>query len=85
MPTKTVDGYQIEFTAEPLPGTDSWGAYVAIFVPSDNPMHLDEVYPKQRVTADVVCASETAAREQAEQAAAAILDQLRAPQKTVSD
>jgi hypothetical protein len=85
MPTKTVDGYQIDFTAEALPGTDQWGAFVAIFAPSDNPMHMDEVYPKQRVVADVPCASEAEAQAQAEQAAAALLDQLRTPQKLPGD
>lgn len=85
MPIKTVDGYQIEFTAELLPGTDHWGAYVTIFAPSANPMHLDEVYPKQRVCADIPCASEAEAQEQAEQAATTILEQLRAPQKMASD
>ncbi len=79
MPIKTVDGYQIEFTAELLPGTDNWGAYVAIFAPSANPMHLDEVYPRQRVMADAPCVSEAEACAQAEQAADAILAHLRAP------
>jgi hypothetical protein len=83
MPTKTIDGYQIDFTAEPLPGTDHWGAYVAIFAPSDNPMHLDEVYARQRVMADVPCTSEAEAQAQAEQAAIDILAHLRAP-KTVA-
>ncbi|NGZ87345.1 hypothetical protein [Duganella aceris] len=77
MPTKTVDGYEIEYTAEPLEGCDQWGAYVAIFMPSDNPMHMNNVYPKQRVAADVALATEAAAEAEAEKSAVEILTQLR--------
>ena len=77
MPTRTVDGYEIEFTAEPLEGTRLWGAYVAIYMPSDNPMHMNHVHPKQRVAADVVLASEAAAEAEADKCGAKILQQLR--------
>ncbi|TFW17266.1 hypothetical protein [Duganella callida] len=78
MPTKFVDGYEIEFTGEPLPGCDQWGAYVAIFGVSDNPMHLTNLYPRQRVAADVILASEAAAEQAAERAGMRILEELRA-------
>jgi hypothetical protein len=78
MPTTNVDGYEIEFTAEPLPGTDDWGAYVAIFAPSDNPMHMANVYPRQRVAADVSFASQDTAEQAAQQAGVETLQQLRA-------
>ena len=77
MPTKYLDGYEIEFTSELLPGTDQWGAYVAIFAPSDNPMHLAEVYHRQRVAADLAFSSAEDAEAEAEKAGAAILEQLR--------
>jgi hypothetical protein len=77
MPTKSVDDYEIEFTAEPLEGTSLWGAYVAIFMPSDNPMHMNNIYPKQRVAADVTLPSESAAEAEAEKSAMRILEQLR--------
>ena len=79
MPNKRVDDYEIEFTGERLEGTGQWGAYVAIFMPSDNPMHMTNVYPKQRVAADVELASESEAEAEAERAGTAILAQLRAP------
>lgn len=53
MPTKSVDGYEIEFTGELLEGTKQWGAYVSIFAPSANPMHMTHIYPKRRVSADM--------------------------------
>jgi hypothetical protein len=77
MPTKTVDDYEIEFTAEPLEGTSLWGAYVAIYMPSANPMHMNNIYPRQRVAADAILSACAAAEAEAEKCAMQILDQLR--------
>jgi hypothetical protein len=77
MSTTNIDGYEIEFTAEPLAGTNEWGAYVAIFAPSDNPMHLANIYPRQRVAADVSFASCDDAEAAAQQAGLDALKQLR--------
>ena len=77
MPIKTIDGYEIDYTAEPLEGCDDWGAYVAIFAPSDNPMHMNNLVPKKRVASDVALTSEAMAEEAAEKAAMEILGQLR--------
>jgi hypothetical protein len=77
MPNKTIDGYEVEFTGELLEGTRQWGAFVAIFAPSANPMHLANVYPKRRVSADRELADQAAAEAEAERAALAILETLR--------
>ena len=77
MPTKCIDDYEIEFTGERLEGSSLWGAYVAIFMPSANPMHMNNIYPKQRVAADRTLPTEAAAETQAEQSAMKILAQLR--------
>ncbi len=77
MPVKQIDGYEIEFTAEPLPGCTQWGAFVTIYGASDNPMHLNTLYPKQRVAADVALEDQAAAEAAAEQAAEEILNGLR--------
>jgi hypothetical protein len=77
MATKLIDEYEIEFTGEALEGTSQWGAYVAIFMPSDNPMHMNNIYPKQRVAADITLPSEAEAEAEAEKAAMKILEQLR--------
>jgi mevalonate pyrophosphate decarboxylase len=71
--------YIVEFTAESLEGSDQWGAFVSISVPSDNPMHLTNVVPKRRVSADMVLLDQHAAEAEAESAAMAILDELRSP------
>jgi hypothetical protein len=77
MPNKTIDGYEIEFTGEPLEGTRQWGAYVSIFAPSANPMHLTHICPKRRVSADLALMDQHAAEAEAERAAMAILEELR--------
>lgn len=77
MPTKIIDGYEVEFTGEVLEGTEQWGAYVAIFAPSSNPMHLTTICPKRRVSADRKLLDQCAAEAEAERAASAILAELR--------
>ena len=78
MPIKTIDGYEVDYTAEPLEGCEDWGAYVAIFAPSDNPMHMNNIVPKKRVAADVSLTSEEMAEQEAEKAAMALLKELSA-------
>lgn len=77
MPTKFIDVYEVEFTGELLEGTEQWGAYVSIFAPTANPMHLNNVYPKRRVSADLKLSDQHAAEVEAERAAAEILKELR--------
>jgi hypothetical protein len=72
MPTRSVDGYEIEFTGELLEGTKQWGAYVSIFAPSANPMHMTHIYPKRLTLMD-----QHAAEAEAEKAALKILEDLR--------
>jgi hypothetical protein len=78
MPTKIIDGYEVEFTGERLEGTGQWGAYVSIFAPSSNPMHLTTICPKRRVAADLKLLDQRSAEAEAERAVAAILAELRA-------
>ena len=77
MPNKTVDGFEIEFTGEPLEGTRQWGAFVSIFAPSANPMHLMNICPRRRVSADLTLMDQHAAEAEAERAAMVILEELR--------
>lgn len=77
MPTKNIDSYLIEFTGELLEGSEQWGAYVSISAPSDNPMHLNNIYPKRRVSAELTLSDQHAAEAEAERAASIILKELR--------
>lgn len=76
MPVKEIDGYEVEFTGEPLEGTGQWGAYVSIYAPSANPMHMTKVCPRRRVAADLKLPDQQAAEAEAERAAEAILREL---------
>ena len=78
MPIKTIDSYEVEFTGEALEGTGQWGAYVAIFAPSANPMHMNVIHAKKRVAADQTFLDPHAAEAEAERVAMAIVDDLRA-------
>jgi len=77
MPTTIIDGYEIEFTGELLEGSGQWGAFVSIFAPSSNPMHLTNICPKRRVSADLKLLDQPAAEAEAQRAALAILQELR--------
>ncbi|MET0322132.1 MAG: hypothetical protein ABW069_15535 [Duganella sp.] len=79
MPMKQIDGYEIEYMAEPLEGCAQWGAFVAIYAPSATPMHMNIIYPKHRVAADQALASEADAERAAEASALEILEHLRNP------
>ena len=77
MPFKNIDGYEVECTGELLEGTKLWGAYVCINAPSNNPMHMNTIYPKRRVSVELTLADRAAAEAEAERAAARILQELR--------
>ncbi len=76
MPTKSIDSYVVEFTGELLEGSEQWGAYVAISAPSDNPMHMTNVYPKRRVSVELTFSDQQLAEAEAERAAPIILKEL---------
>lgn len=76
MPTQIIDGYEVEFTGELLEGSGQWGAYVSIFAPSANPMHLTHIVPKRRVSADQNFSDQHSAEAEAERMAAIILQEL---------
>lgn len=77
MPTKIIDGYEVEYTGELLEGSGQWGAYVSIFAPSTNPMHLTHIVPKRRVSADQKFSDQHTAEVEAERMASLILQGLR--------
>ncbi|QBE64359.1 hypothetical protein [Pseudoduganella lutea] len=80
MPIKVIDGYEVTFSGKALAGTKQWGAYVAIAVPSANPMHMTPVYKKRRVSADLALMDQQAAEAEAERVAMTVLDDLRSSQ-----
>lgn len=77
VPIKDIDSYEVAFTGEALEGTAQWGAFVAISAPSANPMHMTVLYPKRRVSADLMLMDQQAAEAEAERVAMTILEGLR--------
>ena len=77
MPAKNIDGYEVEYTGELLDGTKQWGAFVSIYAPSSNPMHMTNICPKRRVSADLTLLDQRSAEAEAERAAMKILGELR--------
>jgi hypothetical protein len=77
MSTKFIDAYEVEFSAEPLEGTDLWGAYVAVYAPSSNPMHRNNLVRKHRVAAVQQFTDKGAAHAAAETAAEELVASLQ--------
>jgi hypothetical protein len=73
MPSEQIDGYEIEYAGMPLANAEGWGAQVAIFAPSSNPMHRNCVFAEQRVALETVFPTQAAAEEAAHQHALLIL------------
>ena len=76
MTIENIDSYVVEFTGELLEGSGQWGAYVSISAPSDNPMHMANIYPKRRVALDLVLNDQHAAEAEAHSAASVILKEI---------
>ncbi len=75
VPIKYVDFYEVNYTAERLQGCKLWGAYVAIYAPSSNPMHRLNLLRKRRVSADHPFATAADAVAQAREAAVKLVEQ----------
>ena len=77
MPTKFIDSYEFEFSAEPLEGSSEWGAYVAVYAPSSSPLHRNNILHKHRVAAEQHFADEASAHSAAEAAIPDIVASLK--------
>jgi hypothetical protein len=73
VPTEQIGQYEIEYSGVRLTDVDGWAAYMAIYGPSTNPMHRNDLVPNQRVAVEQVFASEQEAEGEARKAALAML------------
>ena len=73
MPSETIREYEIEYSGELLPEGEGWGAYVAVYGPSPNPMHRNSVFPHQRVAVETVFPHAHAAEKEARRIALSLL------------
>jgi hypothetical protein len=74
VPTEQIGQYEIEYTGVRLTDVEGWAAYMAIYGPSTNPMHRNDIVPNQRVAVEQVFASEEEAEAEARKAALAMLE-----------
>ena len=71
--TETIGMYQIEYGGQRAGSAGCWAAYLAIYGPSRNPMHRNDILPHQRVAVDQVFASIQEAEGRARVAGLAML------------
>jgi hypothetical protein len=74
LPTEQIGQYEIEYTGVRLTDVEGWAAWMAIYGPSTNPMHRNDIVPNQRVAVEQVFASEQEAEAEARKAALAMLE-----------
>lgn len=75
MPYETVREYEIEYSGARLPDKEHWGAMLAIYAPSSNPMHRNCIFPAQRVSIDTVFADAEQAEAEARKVAIQLIEQ----------
>jgi hypothetical protein len=73
MRTETIGSYEIEYCGIRLPNDEGWGAQVAIYGPSTNPMHRNSIFPEQRVSVEVTFDNEAAAEAEAHKVALSMI------------
>ena len=64
-----INGYEVEYSGEFLDESKDWAAYLTLFLPSSNPMHMNNIFPRQRVLADLTFPDEGAAEDAAHKVA----------------
>ena len=74
MPSEQIGKYEIEYTGVQLANSENWGAHVAIFGPSTNPMHRTPLFPEQRVSIESEFPSREAAEAEARKVALSMIE-----------
>ena len=75
MTIEQIGDYEIEYSGVQIPESEGWAAYLAILGPSANPMHLDPVFPNQRVCIDMLFPTEQDAEAEARKLAMSMIEQ----------
>lgn len=77
MPIEIVDEFEIEYEGEMLPEKNGWGAYVTVYGPSHNPMHLNTLYPRHHVLIETIFSTKQLAEAEAHRVALELVQQHR--------
>lgn len=65
MATEQIGEYQIEYAGERIAEVEGWSAWLTIYGPSRNPMHRNDILPRQRVAVMQVFSSAEEAGQEA--------------------
>jgi hypothetical protein len=76
MTSEQIGDYEIEYSGFQVPGSEDWAAYLTIYGPSTNPMHMNAVFPHQRVCIDSLFPTEQAAEAEARKIAMSMIDEV---------
>lgn len=76
-----INGYEVEYSGEFLEESKDWAAYLALFLPSSNPMHMNNIFKKQRVSIDLTFPDEASAEDAAHKVA---LEMINSPISRIS-
>lgn len=74
MSSMIINNYEMEYSGEIIEGTKEWAAYLALFLPSPNPMHMNNIFPRQRVAVDSTFPDESSAKDEAYKVALAMIN-----------
>jgi len=74
MSNSQINGYEIECSGELLDASGTWAAYLALFLPSSNQMHMNNIFPRQRVLVGFSYPNKIAAEDAAYKVALEIID-----------
>ena len=74
MATEQLGEYEFDYSGVRMTDVDGWGAYVAIYGPSPNPMHRNPIFHTQRVAVGAVFHSQEEAAAEAHKVALAMLE-----------
>jgi hypothetical protein len=73
MTTEQIGDYEIEYSGVQVPDSEDWAAYLTVYGPSSNPMHMNAIFPHQRVSIDSLFPTEQAAEAEARKVAMSMI------------
>lgn len=73
MALEQIGEYEIEYSGMQLPDSEEWAAYLTIYGPSSNPMHMNNIFPNQRVSIETAFPTEAEAEAEARKVALSML------------
>lgn len=74
MRSEKIGEYEVEYAGVQITDSEDWAAYAAIYGPSKNPMHRNNIFVYQRVSVEHVFATEEEAAAEALKVATSMIE-----------